>query len=301
MDRSNRLPAAVIAGGLVLAALTGCGGEQTVASKSAAAFREAQKRGQTFGGEGHGHGTVTSGGGTGEHEDRPGEEAAEGTAPGHEHAGAEAPAGGEMRHDGGHDGMAHPGAAPGPAGERKTGGHAAMEHGQSPAASGGRGGHATMQHGGHPAVPSGPTPGVREDTGQAGQHAGHGAMQRKAPAAGRPPAGHAGHAPTPAGMPAASPVPEPVAAPAGQPAATLLPDALDAPAATSVVDAQRSAEMALEMTGGGHGAHGAGTYHQLDAGRETLPPAPPERQEDKEHDHEPPASVGWAAGERRRT
>lgn len=65
----------------------------------------------------------------------------------------------------------------------------------------------------------------------------------------------------------------PQAVPSGQPAATLRPDALDAPAATSVTDAQRSAEMAEEMTGGdhgghgGHGGHGAGTYTHVDAGR----------------------------------
>lgn len=51
----------------------------------------------------------------------------------------------------------------------------------------------------------------------------------------------------------------------GQPARTLRPDALDAPAATSVQEAQRSAEMAEEMTG--HGGHGAGAYRQVDAGR----------------------------------
>ena len=63
----------------------------------------------------------------------------------------------------------------------------------------------------------------------------------------------------------------PEAVPPGQPAATLRPDALDAPAATSVADAQRSAEMAEEMSGGGghggHGGHGVGTYRQVDAGR----------------------------------
>lgn len=62
----------------------------------------------------------------------------------------------------------------------------------------------------------------------------------------------------------------------GQPARTLRPDALDAPAATSVLDAQRSAEMAAEMTGGGHGdhgghgghgGHGTGPYSHVDAGR----------------------------------
>lgn len=59
-----------------------------------------------------------------------------------------------------------------------------------------------------------------------------------------------------------------VAASPGQPATTLSPNALDAPAATSVADAQRSAEMAEEMRGAaGHGGHGSGTYRQVDAGR----------------------------------
>ncbi len=64
----------------------------------------------------------------------------------------------------------------------------------------------------------------------------------------------------------------------GQPARTLTSDPLDAPAASSVLDARRSAEMAAEMSGGmsghgghegheGHEGHGGGTYRQLDAGR----------------------------------
>ena len=62
---------------------------------------------------------------------------------------------------------------------------------------------------------------------------------------------------------------------AGQPARTLSPDPLDSPAATSGEDAQRSAEMAAAMAGGGHeghgggghGGHGAGTYRHVDVGR----------------------------------
>ena len=83
----------------------------------------------------------------------------------------------------------------------------------------------------------------------------------------------------------------PAAVSPGQPAKTLSPDPLDAPAETSVMDAQRSAEMAEEMSGGGgheghggqgghegHGGHGTtGTYRQTDAGRE------PEAQEDHQH------------------
>ncbi len=85
----------------------------------------------------------------------------------------------------------------------------------------------------------------------------------------------------------ASPPPS-VSVPTAQPAVTLRPDALDAPAATSVADAQRSAEIAEEMNGtgsgggheghGGHGGHGEGTYVHVDAGREA------EAQE-MSHDH----------------
>lgn len=247
MDFTKRSLGALIAGGLVLAALIGCDREQTVASQSAAAFREAQKRGETFGGDGHahGHGAVSPGGGA------PSEVPAADAHAGHAHAGAQVPAGEAMRHDGAHDG------------------HAAMEHGRRPAA-GGHAGHATKDHSGHQAAPTGPAPERREDAGHAGQHAGHG-MSPQAPASGTQPpgAGHAGHSPSAGAMPPVASAPAPVAVPSEQPARTLRPDALDAPAATSVLDAQRSAEMAREMGGGhgGHGGHGSGTYRHVDAGR----------------------------------
>lgn len=76
----------------------------------------------------------------------------------------------------------------------------------------------------------------------------------------------------------------------GQPAKTLSPDPLDAPAPTSVLEAQRSAEMAE----GDHGGHGTGTYRQVDAGRgprayEGSEPQPPGA-EPHQHDPAPPAS-----------
>ncbi len=259
MDDSKRWLAAVSVGGLVLVSLIGCGREESVASKSAAAFREAQKRGEAFGGQGHGHGAATPGGG----EDTP-----EGMPAEHAPAGEEAPAGEAMRHGGAHGGMAHPGATPGAPGKERHGGHAAMEHG-------------TMEHGQRPAAPSGPAP---------EQHAGHGghrAVPREAPPAATPPAGHAGHASSPAGVQPAPSAPAPAAVPPGQPAATLRPDPLDAPAASSVADAQRAAALAQEMAGDGHGGHGAGTYRQIDAGRASG--AQPESQEHEEHDHDPPA------------
>ena len=75
-----------------------------------------------------------------------------------------------------------------------------------------------------------------------------------------------------------------VSVPTSEPATTLRPDALDAPAATSVADAQRSAEMGEAMKGAsggheGHGSHGGSTYVHLDAGRQT------EAQE-ASHDHD---------------
>jgi hypothetical protein len=80
---------------------------------------------------------------------------------------------------------------------------------------------------------------------------------------------HAGHAPAAAEAPPEASAPAPVAVPSEQPAKTLQPDALDAPAATSVVEAQRSAEMSRAMAGGhgGHGGHGVRRYRHVDAGR----------------------------------
>src|SRR5215217_2515993 len=70
MFRNKRgLPAAAFAGGLVaLVALAGCKKEPSMASKSAAAFNEAQKKGETIAGGEHGHGVLTPGGGHEGHE-----------------------------------------------------------------------------------------------------------------------------------------------------------------------------------------------------------------------------------------
>jgi hypothetical protein len=249
MFGNERWTPAALAGGLIVLALAGCGEERSVASKSAAAFREAQKRGETFGGE-HAHGHGVAGGG----EHVPAESAQnagekEDAAAGHVHGAGEKPAaGGPQRHADEH------------------GGHAAMEHGRHPAAPAERHDHSAMEH----AAP--------------GAHAGHGAMARETPPAAVPPVSdHAGHAPTPTGVQSVPSAPPPVAVSPGQPSATLRPDPLDAPAATSVIDAQRAAQ---EMAGGGHGAHGAGTYRQVDAGRSA--PAV-EKDEHDEHQHEPPA------------
>ena len=87
-------------------------------------------------------------------------------------------------------------------------------------------------------------------------------------------------------MPMSPPSPEPLSATAkaGQAAATLQPDALDQPPPTSVADAARSAAMAAEMSGGGHGmSHG--TYQHVDAGRGTEAPNPQPSPQAKEHKH----------------
>lgn len=250
MDRSKRSPAALIAGGLVLAALGGCGREQTVAGKSAAAFREAQKRGEAFEGAGHshGHGATTPGGGHAGHHAgagaAPPEETTAGTmhdhgdhgAATHAEAGHGTAAGAHAGHSArGHGSATHAGGS-GSAGHRAQG----AEH-----QSGGHAGHSGMHHGQSPAAPVGQTSGGPTRPDETG-HAGHGAMPPAAPSTSAP----------------ASALPSP-----GQPAQTLRPDPLDAPAATSVLDAQRSAEMAQGMAGGGHGSHGVGTYRQVDAGR----------------------------------
>jgi len=189
---------AVVAGvAIALVALLG-GGRRTVASRSAAAFEEVQRKGIPFGEAEHGgHGAVSPGGGPA---------AAAG------HAGMEMPAQGKTGMAG-HAGMEMPGQ-----GKTAMPGHAGMQ----------------MPDQGKTAMP------------------GH-AMEGDAP-----------H----------EPLAKAAVARPGQPAATLDPDPLDAPAATSQMDAKRSAEMAASMGSGGM-THGMGSYSQLDAGRESVPTEQP--------------------------
>lgn len=288
MFGNKRLPAAFFAGGLAaLVALAGCEREPRVASKSPAA----QIQGEAAGGgeHSHAHGAVA-----------PGSAAPEATSSGHDHgeAGAAAPD---------HSAMDH--------GSEAHAGHAPRQGESAAPQAGGHAGHAGMDHGEGHAAP--------ERTGGAAEqdeHAGHVAMPPQTPpAGGQPPsgghAGHAGQAPAQGSMAPATAVAAPVAVPPGQPAATLRPDPLDAPAATSVLDAQRSAEIAEEMTGGGHGGHGGhggGTYRHVDAGRgpgayegseEQTPGAgahqhdhgpatpPPSGEEGDHSQHEPPGGA----------
>ena len=209
-------PAATLAAGLV--ALAACGEEPSIASKSAAAFEEARKKGQTFGGEGHSHRH-------GDHGTVPQQPVAGGEHQHHAEHGAAAPAAG-------HEGMDH--SAHGAARGESHADHSAMDHGAG-------------AHTGH-------APQRGADAGHEG-HAGHGPPPAQAPAG---PSGHAGHSAHAGGTPARPPVPELPE----QPENILRPDPLDAPAATSVLDAQRSAEMS-----GGHAGHGSGSYRHVDAGR----------------------------------
>ncbi len=193
----------------------------------------------------------------------------------HEHS-TPAPGGGHEAHEG----HKMPEAAP----EASTGHQHGHQHGTA--------------HQGHPAPEAGSTVdhsamGHGAERPDSGQHAGHGAPA--APSAGSQPAaaghdhsspaqpaapghGHAGHSqPAQPAAPSRTVIQEKASAPAapeapstGQPAKTLSPDALDSPAETSVLDAQRSEDMA--KAGGEHAGHG-GTYTHVDVGREEQAPA----------------------------
>lgn len=103
--------------------------------------------------------------------------------------------------------------------------------------------------------------------------------------------------------PAVPSAPAPATVSPAQPARTLQPDALDAPAATSVEDAQRSAEMSQEMSGGGRGGHGGhgSTYRHVDAGRGpgayegSEPQTPGAGPQHQDHEHHG-VSTGAAEG-----
>lgn len=243
MSGNRTWPAAALAAGLV--ALAACGGEPSVASKSAAAFEKAQKEGRTFSGEGHSHGGDHGHGAAPSEGPQPPATGGE-----HQHAGhgtAEAPAAG-------HEGMDH--SAHGSAAGEPPADHSSMDHGA---------------HAGHAPRPSGS---ARQEAAGAGHesHAGHGAPPAQAPAEDH--SGHAGHSAAAGGTPSPA-APELPA----QPASILKPDPLDAPAATSVADAQRSEEM-NQGGHGGHGGHGSGDYRHVDAGR-----GPEADEGSERHDH----------------
>ncbi len=287
--------------GLALLALA-CGGEQSVASKSAAAYDEAKAKGVAVGG-GHEHG---------------GHEAGAATETGHAahatatdaHAGHDMTGGSTaMDHSAhgtsgavDHAAMGHGTAANAHAGHgtssgaatdhsaHRTGGgavdHAAMGHGttasnahaqhrSTSAASGAHAGHGTTaqagahdQHAGmqHAAPPAGADPHAQHrqttSSAAAADHSQHGAT---APAAADP---HAQHR---TGVTAAAPIA--ATAPRSnaelrsiQPSATLQPDAFDAPASVSVSEAAKAGQ------GGGHEGH---TMRGITPGQDREnPPSP---------------------------
>ena len=234
IDMNATVRAMLVASTLVVLA---CGGDDSVASKSAAAYRDAQAKGIPVGG-GHEHGgheaaTATSGTAAMDH-------AAHGAA-------ADPHAGHDMT-------------AAGTAVD-----HAAMGHGNAGHAEHGTTGRASGAHEGHAAAPGAAHDqhaGMQHDTTTAGadahaqhqqpasaqmEHAHHGAT----PAAGADP--HAQH--QMAGGPAAPPIV--AAAPRTNaemrsvtPASTLRPDAFDAPAPIAVSEAAKATQ-----SGGGHEGH----------------------------------------------
>lgn len=251
----------------------GCGGKETIASKSAAAFREAHKQGKPLGPAEHGHGALTPSDSSdavdhaalGHTDTAPADHAAmgHGTAPQMDHASMShaAPTAGTMR------GMDH-----------SRMGHATPAT-QTPGS----------PHAGHVMPPQTGQPQTGQT--QTGVHAGHAVPPQTAQAQ---TGAHAGHAmPDQQGVPT-TPRSRVAQAEPGQPSATLAPDSVDAPAATSLMDSARSAEMAREMASGGHAMHGSSNYRQVDAGRAggparqegTVAPGSPSGQQP--HQHVPP-------------
>lgn len=236
----HRACASIVAGSLLslLTAGVACRSKETAASRSAAAFDEAQRKGTSV------------------------EKAGA-------HGGHGAPAGGKPADAA----PADPHAAHGSAAETsgaKSGGEkapmAGMDHSRMSGAGSGKPPAATaMDHSRMPGMDHGGTAGA----GKAKQPAtemDHSTM----PGMLQPKAGAMDHASMGHGAPMPPPSPEPAAASAqpGQPAATLQADDVDAPAATSLRDAERSAAMAKEMAGG-HGMQHGTPYRQLDAGRDS--------------------------------
>jgi len=227
----NIMRAMLLVVALVMALVAAaCGGEQSVASKSAAAYREAQARGTPVGG-GHDHGghgataTTASADHSAHGATTTGDAATDHSAHG---TGADAQAG--MNHGatagGTMDHSAHGGAA--------TVDHAAMGHGTG----------ATNAHAGH-ATTRGTTAADHAAMGHGSTstnaHAGHTATTNA----------HAQHGAGATSIPAAAPAPRSSAEMQRlQPATTLRRDAFDAPASVSVSEAAKAAQ------GGSHEGHG---------------------------------------------
>jgi hypothetical protein len=293
----HRATYVALIGVLPLGALAaGCGGTQTTASKSAAEFDAAQKKGVTpgVGQAPGGHGQAAEAEGAPDASSRRGES----DMAGMDHSRMPGMAGATR------DRPVRGGAGAGLAGMDHTG-MASMDHSRMPgmasragarrAQPGAAASMAGMDHSHMPGMSA--ATGVRP--APPGASAGTAAMDH-ATMPGMTMAQTPGTTPPIPERPAAVAVP-------GQPAATLRPDAIDRPAPTAVRDAARSAEMATEMAeGGGHGMQ-HGTYRQVDAGRDEVatppggheghqaPPAPPPASADPHRMHASPNAPRPAA------
>jgi hypothetical protein len=248
----------------VLLLALACGDRQTVASKSAASYDEAQRKGTPVGdGGAHGHappseaaspGPATQGG----HSSSPAAPA------GNVHAAHGRPAeDGHAMHGDTASGV--PVKRPGPAGH-VHGSRSGMRGSGTPARTAeDHSSHAT--HGGQPGPDGRTTPAA---------HAGHRVKPEEQAHTDHSATGHAqestvdhasmGHGPGMAMAPPKPEAPSSTAAP-GDPVVTLRQDGVDAPAATAVAETDRFGALAAEMATSGHGMQ-HGTYVQTDAGRE---------------------------------
>jgi hypothetical protein len=265
----------------VLAIAIGCGGKESTASKSASAFDDAVKKGESPGiGEAHGgHGAASSGAENGHAAASPSPPAGEGSMAGMDHS--KMPG---MGQSAGMETMDH---ATAPGGKRP--GMTGMDHSAMPGMK--RGGASGTKPSGmagmdHSAMPGMRRPGTstRNQSAMAGMdHSGmtrmnHGAVSGQAASAAAGGAapntmsgmGHGmaamGQTTAPAPLPPEPPV---AVAQPGQPAALLRQDPIDAPVPTAVMDATRAAAMAAEMASGGM-AMSHVTYRQVDAGRDVV-------------------------------
>jgi hypothetical protein len=241
--RSNTPPAAsLIALAFVVVA---CGRHETPASRSAAAYDEAQRKGTPVAkGEHGGHATPA------------GDEQA-GAAPPEQHAGhAAAAAASSARAGADHSSM------PG------------MDHAQRGKPGAAASDHSTMSGMEHPKMA-----GMDHSPAAGNAHSNMTETRHSKPAA----TDHAamGHGEP---MPPPAPEPATASAQPGQPAATLRVDELDGPAPTARRDAERAQAMAKELANGHAMQHGS-PYRQLDAGRDpAASPSPAPKPSPHVHD-----------------
>lgn len=245
--RSFFLATAILGIALVVGAVVFSGERKTMASRSAAALREALRKGEPVGATHGGHGASPM---------TKSEMSAHGTSPSGASGGDNAMPGMSMpgMSASGHAGMQHE-MPDMPPTDSAAAGHAGMQHGM-----------AGMQHGTTGMATPGPAAGpAGMQHGTTGMQ--HGMTGMQPGMAGMPPRGTAAGSMSPGTQAVALPQAKAASASPGQPAGTLRPDPLDRPAETSVVDATRSLEMAREMGNMEGMQHGLTSYRQLDAGR----------------------------------